>query len=140
MNQSVRRVVDGMRAPLFDAGRFQEAQIAAEKFLREEPGHAIALQLHGQCHLKLGQYEKAIVQLEAGRNDSAMPAELELSNWLALAMARHQLGQHEEAAHALDSAKSAQLEPGEGNVMGLIQRILLREAETVFANKGRTEP
>ena len=98
------------------------------------------LHVLGLAYYRTGQYERAVVQLEAGRNDAALPAELKLSNWLALAMARHQLGQDEEAEAALDSAKSAQFEPGQGNVMGLIQRILLREAETVFANKGRTEP
>ncbi len=84
---------------LFDAGRFQEAQAAVEKFLKEEPAHAIALQLHGQCHLKLGQYQKAIADYGAALKAFAQPnPEL----YVQRAQLQATLGRFAEAIQGLD--------------------------------------
>jgi tetratricopeptide (TPR) repeat protein len=90
----------------------------------------------GLAYYRAGQFEKAVATLEAGQIEPGLPSETQASNWLALAMCRHRLGQDGKAAAALETARailpSARPELGLETVIVQIPQILLHEAETVL--------
>ena len=88
----------------------------------------------GLAFYRAGQFEKAIVSLEAGQKDPGFQtSEFKMSNWLVLAMCRHRLGQDLEAAVALQSARAIlATEQGELDRQTLVVQTLFREAESLL--------
>ena len=118
---------------LADSGRI--LQLAEQRFslTTDIDVHRLwSMHVLGLAYYRAGQFEKAVARLEAGQKDPGFQTlDFKLSNWLALAMCRHRLGQDGEAAAALKSARAILAsEQRELDQETLFVQILFREAET----------
>ena len=129
----------GVLAPDAFADRrrvLQLAQLRSRLTANVEVHRLWSKHILGLAYYRAGQLENAVATLEAAQIEPGLPAEIELSNSLALAMCRHRLGQDIEATAALERARanlpSAQRELGQEVDIMQIPQLLLREADSLL--------
>jgi tetratricopeptide (TPR) repeat protein len=99
------------------------------------PAHKLwSAHVLGLACYRAGKFERAIATLEAGQKQADLTSDVKMSNWLTLAMSRQRLGQHSEAAAALESARTIlTTEKRELDQQNLVVQILFREAESLLS-------